>query len=310
MRRSMVVAMAACGGIAAVAVLAGAAGAGGLQLFDAPRGAWLAEVRPDAPVVVVEERDGWKRVRFEGWVPSGSVGGAAAADPGAGAPEGSAAAVPLATAAAATSTTASATAASATTPSATAVTATSAAAGSPGAKIQGVLMPTKGMVPATVGANLVVLLIADVEKYDAERQPLVASCRTRIEVQDQAAQVAQALVNTALNSTNNFTEASHRYDAAKADLAAAKKGRAAAVKDCLDQADALAERYAVSRAPSDTSGRFEFSGLGPGGYRIFSCDHRDGVDRAWAFDATTTPGATVVIDPLTAAAPDPYRGLN
>lgn len=37
-------------------------------LFDAPRGAWLASVRHDTPVVVLEEREGWRRVRIEGWI--------------------------------------------------------------------------------------------------------------------------------------------------------------------------------------------------------------------------------------------------
>jgi len=296
MRRNMGIVMAAFGGVTAMAALAGAAGAGGLQMFDAPRGAWLAEVRADAPIVVVEERDGWKRVRIEGWVPAAAVGGVAATAQGTDAPEGPEAAAPPAAGSAAAA--------------AVATAASGAAAAAPGTRIQGVLMPARGMVPATVGANLVVLLIADVQKYDGERQALATSCESRIGAQDQAAQVAQALVNAAFNSTNNFTEASHRYDSAKADLNAAKKGRAAAVKDCLGQADALAERFAVSRAPSDSSGRFEFSGLGPGAYRIVAGDHRDGVDRAWAFDATTTPGATVVLDPIAAAAPDPYRGLN
>lgn len=276
MRRNMMSWVAVFGGMTAMVALAAAAGAGGLQLFDAPRGAWLAEVRPDAPIVVVEELDGWKRVRIEGWVPAGAVGGPAVVPQGADDSKGAAAAVPPAI----------------------------------GARIQGVLMPTKEMMPATVGANLVVLLIADVEKYEGERQALETPCRSRVEAQDQAAAVAQALVNTAFNSTNNFTEASHRYDRAKADLAAAKKGRAAAVKECLDQADALAERHTVARAPSDSAGRFEFSGLGSGAYRVVASDHRDGVDRAWAFDATTTTGATVVIDPIAAAAPDPYRGLR
>lgn len=42
-------------------------------LFDAPRGSWLASVHAGAPVVVLEEREGWRRVRIEGWVavPSG-----------------------------------------------------------------------------------------------------------------------------------------------------------------------------------------------------------------------------------------------
>lgn len=48
-------------------------------LLDAPRGAWLAAVRSDAMMTVVEERDGWRRVRIEGWVPAADT--AAIAEP-------------------------------------------------------------------------------------------------------------------------------------------------------------------------------------------------------------------------------------
>jgi len=66
-------------------VVAGALAAeeAGLVLLDAPRGAWLGELRKDAPVQVIEERDGWRRIRIEGWVrdtaplPPGAPGAAA-----------------------------------------------------------------------------------------------------------------------------------------------------------------------------------------------------------------------------------------
>jgi hypothetical protein len=275
-----------CGGALVVAVLAGAAGGAGLQLFDAPRGAWLAEARTDASIQVLEERDGWKRVRIEGWVPDDALaaiaapaGGADAAIAAAAAP-GIAAAAPL------------------------------PAAHGTGATIQGVLMPTAGMVPATVGASLPVLLIADVAKYTAEQQALVTSCRARIASQDAASEEAQRRLDAAFNSSGNFTEASRRNDRAKADLAAAKKARDEAVSACVDEADALAQRFAVARAPADTAGRFQFASLDPGTYRVFASEHREGAVRAWAFDATVTPGATVVLDPVTAAARDPYAGLR
>jgi glyoxylase-like metal-dependent hydrolase (beta-lactamase superfamily II) len=44
------------------------AGGGELVLFDAPRGAWLASMRPDAAIQVLEERDGWRHVRVDGWI--------------------------------------------------------------------------------------------------------------------------------------------------------------------------------------------------------------------------------------------------
>jgi hypothetical protein len=50
-------------------LMAAAAGGGAadLVLLDVPKGAWLATVRGDAAVTVLEERDGWRRVRLEGW---------------------------------------------------------------------------------------------------------------------------------------------------------------------------------------------------------------------------------------------------
>ena len=58
---------------AALVLLASAPGAGpgDLTLFDAPRGAWLGTLRIDAPVEVLAEEDGWRRIRLEAWVPTG-----------------------------------------------------------------------------------------------------------------------------------------------------------------------------------------------------------------------------------------------
>lgn len=65
-----------------VAAAAGAAGEAGLVLLDAPRGAWLGEIRAGAPVEVIEERDGWRRIRVEGWVRSSEPAGAGTAPAG------------------------------------------------------------------------------------------------------------------------------------------------------------------------------------------------------------------------------------
>ena len=61
---------------AALVLLASAPGAGpgDLTLFDAPRGAWLGTLRIDAPVEVLAEEDGWRRIRLEAWVPVSSAG--------------------------------------------------------------------------------------------------------------------------------------------------------------------------------------------------------------------------------------------
>jgi hypothetical protein len=54
-------------------------------LLDAPRGAWIASVRADAALTVIEERDGWRKVRIEGWTttdPAETAPAAPATPPG------------------------------------------------------------------------------------------------------------------------------------------------------------------------------------------------------------------------------------
>src|SRR3989442_7945074 len=54
-------------GLLGLGAVASGQGGADLVLFDAPRGTWLATVKDDAAVTVLEERDGWRRVRLEGW---------------------------------------------------------------------------------------------------------------------------------------------------------------------------------------------------------------------------------------------------
>ena len=87
MRRPAMTALLA---LSLVCVALAAAGHGALEivLFDAPRGAWLGALRDDAPLVVLEERDGWRRVRLEGWTmapaapgPGSALSGGAGGEP-------------------------------------------------------------------------------------------------------------------------------------------------------------------------------------------------------------------------------------
>jgi hypothetical protein len=284
------------GALAAIAAAAGAAGeGGGLTLFDGPRGRWLAEVRPDASLEVLEERDGWRHVRIDGWVPSGRAGTAEAAAPAA-APKPPAADMPPGAG--------TGTAASAALPAAA-----PAGAGAEPATLTGVLVALPGMVPATPGANLVVVLVAEPPRFDADYEVVAGDCRSKVEAQDARIAATQEHANKALNSTNNFAEASRRYDRAKAEVAAAKKERTAVLAACLDEIDTLVERHAASRAPTDSIGRFEFKGVKPGAYRVIGRDRREDSVRAWAYDALVNGPGLVTLDP-TAPVPDPYRGLR
>src|SRR5262245_35127616 len=299
MRRMIGMALCLGGALAAIAAAAGAAGEnGGLTLFDGPRGRWLAEVRPDAALQVIEERDGWRHVRIDGWVPSRQAAGgegaapAAVPDPLAGNPP------PGPTAAAET-------AGSAAPP----MTVPAVPPAPEAATLAGVLVPLPGMVPATPGANLVVVLIAEPPRFDADYDAVSTGCRAKVEAQDARIAATQEHANKALNSTNNFAEASKRYDRAKAEVATAKKEREATQTTCLDEIDTLVERHAVDRAPTDSIGRFEFKGVKPGAYRVIGRDRREGAIRAWSYDAVVSGPGLLKLDPTTPV-PDPYRGLH
>jgi hypothetical protein len=269
-----------CAALAAVA----AGGSGETVLLDAPRGAWLANVRGGASLVVLEERDGWRRVRLEGWMPADGTGtpsGAPAVAAGGGMETGSA--IPE------------------TVPS------------SAGVVVTGVLVPIHGMEPATPGGNLVVLLVGNLASFDAEHRALGVGCRASMSASDEKIAALQNVEDKALNSTGNLAEATRRYDQAKADLAAARHDRAEALEGCRGRADALFARYAVARTLSEPSGRFEFRGVAPGTYRVIAGEHSASGARSWSIDCVVGEGAVgdVVIDPRTAPpGPDAYWGLR
>jgi hypothetical protein len=166
------------------------------------------------------------------------------------------------------------------------------------------------MTPATVGANLVVLLVGDLGRLDAEQASIGERCRATIQDLDRQIAEIETRVQTALNSTGNFTEASHRYDRAKAERAAATSARATAVKGCFDESDALYDRHALARIGSDTTGQYEFRGVADGEYRVVARDRQAGTARVWALACAMRGGAPVTIDAMAPAAPDPYWGLR
>jgi len=256
-------------------------GGGELVLLDAPRGAWLASLRSDAAVQVLEERDGWRRVRVEGWV----AVGAAPSPPGDAAP-------PAAPA-----------------PSAPMPGVPSAPGGS--GAISGLLVALPGMVPPTPGGNLVVHLIRDPGSLDAELKKEEEACHTALAADDESIAALEDQVKKALNSSTNFTEATHRYDRAKSDLAAAKKARAARVESCRADVDTRLAAHAAARALSDPAGRFDFHEVAAGHYRVVATEHVAAVVRVWSLECDVAAGESVVLDPRTAQkGSDPYAGLR
>jgi microcompartment protein CcmL/EutN len=263
------------------------AGGGEMVLFDAPRGAWLASMRPDAAIQVLEERDGWRHVRVDGWILVG-----AAPVPGAAAPT-----------AAPDSAAAGSAAPDAATPA--------PAAKGGGASIAGLLVAMPGMPSSTPGGNLVVYLIGDTGALDAELKNAGEPCRVSLQQSDATIAELEDQVKKALNSSSNFTEATHRYDRAKSDLAAAKKARAARLETCRADMDTRVAAHAAARVLSDPTGRFDFRDVVAGHYRVVATEHPGSTVRVWSMECTIAAGASEVLDPRTSPpGPDPYAGLR
>lgn len=254
----------------ALALLCSAAAAnrstGEIVLFDGPRGAWLGALREDAPLVVLEERDGWRRVRLEGWImaPPGAGGasppGGERLDPGT--TEGAAPAAPR-----------------------------------PGAILQGVLAPAiEAGGPA--GAGVLVLLVRDGGGLEAEHERAGLECRGYLDRKDRDIEAARAEVVRALNSSDNFREAASRSDQAKARLAKAERERRQLIQECRARALAIFETAVAGRAISDGSGRFEFQGVGPGLYRVVAFETTGDGARSWSFSLPTDGDGRRVLDPV------------
>ena len=268
----------------ALALASLSSGSGGeIVLFDAPRGAWLASMRPDAALQVLEERDGWRHVRVEGWIPLGATPAPAAAGP-------AAAPAPAS-------------------PDTSAPPPVAAREG--GAGIAGLLVAMPGMASSMPGANLVVHLIGDTAALDAELKREGEPCRASLRESDAAIAGLEDQVKKALNSSTNFTEATHNYDRAKSSLAAAKKDRAARVETCRAGVDARLAAHATARVLSDAAGRFDFKDVSAGPYRVVAAERSGSSLRVWSMECTIAAGESVVLDPRTATpGPDPYIGLR
>jgi hypothetical protein len=298
--------MAGAAAVLAAAVAGAIVGAGTpeILLLDAPRGAWLARLRGDAPLVVLEERDGWRRIRLEGWIPPAGPEGAA---PPAGAVPPAAPAAPVAAPpAAVTAPPAAGTHAPAAVPATQAAPPTAI----PGATISGVLIAPPGQESAGPGAGLLVLLAGDLDRLDAEHRRAGEECREKLAQDDARLAEIETVLKKALNSSDNFQTAAGRYDRAKADKASAQKGRSADLAACRERADALFQEHAVARAITDGLGRFELPGVSPGRYRVVATDRGQPDPRTWSIDCRVDGSLPIVLDPRSGRGPDPYWNLR
>jgi len=242
-------------------------GAGEIVLFDAPRGTWLGALREDAALVVLEERDGWRRVRLEGWTTAPTARPVETGTPESSGP---------------------------------AATASREAA----AVVQGVLTPSLG-AGGSAGAGVLVLLVKESSVLDSEHRKLGAECRERLDQKDRDLATLRAEADRALNSSNNFREASARSDQAKTRLATGQRERRDLIQECRVRAQAVFEVAVTGRAISDANGRFEFQGVVAGRYRVVAFETTGDAPRSWSFTLQVEDSAPRVLDPIADQSPVP-----
>lgn len=253
------------------------AGGQELVLFDGPRGGWLATVRNGASLEVLEQRDGWSRVRLEGWI--AGLSGVASPSAEANAEE---AGTPIA-----------------------------APPADGGATISGVLLPTRGDQSAGPGIGLVVLLVGDLEALDEEHARAGKACREMLATSQQEIEARRDDYRKQLNSSDNFREATKRNDRARQALSQAEQAHRERIDDCRRAADEVFQRHALRRAISDMAGRFEFVGVPAGEFRVIAAEIGGEAPRAWALDCPVRGKAPVVLDPRTDRSDMlPYWGLE
>jgi len=255
-----------------VGVMAASRGEGEILLFDAPRGAWLGSLRDDASLTVLEERDGWRHVRVEGWIKGAVV---APADAGVGASGGS---------------------------DATAGAAAPPVPAAAGATVKGVLAPPlqAGGAP---GSGVLVLLVGESGELDAEHRRVGAECQKRLDRKDRDIEGLRKEANQALNSSDNFREAASRNDQVKRELARQQSERQDLIRECRLRAQGVFEPAVVQRAISDGSGRFEFERVRPGHYRVVAFEATGDSPRSWSFRCDLETAESRVLDPMADRSP-------
>jgi hypothetical protein len=172
------------------------------------------------------------------------------------------------------------------------------------AAVQGILVPDLGST-GTAGGGVLVLLVKESESLDSEHRRVGAECKDRLEEKNRSLELLAKAADGALNSSNNFREASDRSDQARSKLAAEQKARRDVLRECRARAQGVFEKGVTGRAISDPAGRFEFQGVAPGRYRVVAFESAGDAPRSWSYSFQVEGTAPRVLDPAADRSPVP-----
>jgi hypothetical protein len=225
-------------------------------LLDRPGGRPVAILLAGAPRKLGEERDGFVRVTLEGWVrvPGG-------ADPGSGV-------VPT----------------PGSEPAAPAPAPPSPVPRAP--RLSGILRTGFASRILAGAASVRLLLLGPSADLDPRYAQLRAEHDAERAKLDTEIEALQREKETALNSQDNFREASKGKDRAAAAIAAREKQRRSLAEKYTAGLEELFERYRVAETTADASGAFAFPEAPAGSYRLLAVARRGEEVRRWYVPVT------------------------
>jgi hypothetical protein len=256
----------------------------------------VAFLTPATPIEVVETRDGWVRVRIEGWVPAGDIAGAGPAGTAPAAAAATAGPTPVTPPPPAPTPSAPPPAAPVTPPPALAPPAvvTESASGRLAAAgtsvIEGTIRVQLSRLKKRVGAGATVLLLpaeTDLETTDA------ATALRLAELEAEALRLERE-AEWAMQHTSNFTEATAKRDALMAQRAEVLDKRQNILATEHGRHEQTARTAAVAQALADSKGWFRIESVPAGGYTLYTRMTRDGTDLEWIEPLTVGTGPVQV----------------
>ena len=209
-----------------------------------------AFVTPDTPIEVLELREGWVRVRIEGWVPADAV---AAALPPRTVPAATPATEPPAP------------------PPATLTVPT-------GVSVEGLIKVKFSRLKKKVAAGASVMLLPASVGLDADSAPPETAERLA-DLEAQAARL-QKDIEKAMQMSN-FTEATRRRDELRRERNGILEERQQVLAAEHGRHEHRARAAAVASGIADSKGFFTMTSVPPGAYTLYARMTRDDVDLEW-----------------------------
>ncbi len=242
------------------------------EILDAPGGKPIAVLLSGAPHNTGETRDGYVRVRVEGWIRL----------PGTAPPAATPAPEPPPVPAVASR-----------------------------APLSGVIVTTLPSGEARYGSGAKVVLLGRVAELDAAWSRLREEYERERSDLEARLEELKSQEKSALGSSDNMTQASQRLDQVRKMLRQTEQDTKDLKTRYASRADDLFRAHQAAETVADAEGRYAFSSVAPGSYRLLAFQTLPGAAATWYLpvEVAATGGATRDLR-SSDTGPDPYFGTR